>query len=68
MEKIVSAELYDPEDGTRGFVSVKDKNDGKEIRLQIQPGKSLFLFTYQTRIQGNHWKYSHPADKDLILD
>ncbi len=67
-EKIESAEYYDPENGIRGFVPVTSKNKTKKIRLQLPPGKSLFLFTYQTRTRGDAWDYVKPAEEGLILD
>lgn len=67
-EKFETAEFYDPINGARGFVPVINKNGGKEIRLQLPSGKSLFIITYESGVMGNSWAYNDPAGGEQVLD
>jgi hypothetical protein len=63
-----SAEFYDPVTGKRGFITINKKANTKEVRLQLPPGKSLFLITYHGRSNGFRWEYSNPSGEKLILN
>jgi len=63
-----AVELYDPLNETRGKAQVNTSGKYKKVKLQIMAGQSLFLITYDHRIDQKAWKYFGKTKPALVLD
>jgi len=50
-------EIYDPLTGKRGKAQIEGGPSNAMVRLQLRPGQSLFLITYNKDIKQTAWKY-----------
>ncbi|WP_085536283.1 alpha-L-rhamnosidase [Massilibacteroides vaginae] len=64
-----SALFFDPMTGNKGEAAVRNKNGVTEIYLQLKPGQSIILKTFDTK-QANipQWTYLQSAEKEINLD
>lgn len=70
-----SAALYNPITGVAGYARTRETNDTTEIYLQIKPGGSLIVETFQDHVPGDGYPYyryadavaSVPLDSDWML-
>jgi hypothetical protein len=65
-----TAVIMDPRaDNRTGKARVKQSNENSEVYLQLQPGESCILKTYDNRkIDGPGWVYTEPTMKSIELD
>ena len=67
-KKFSSVEIFDPLTGKRGLAQTIDKEGGEQIRLQISPGQSIFLITYNSNVNQKSWEYIADYQNQLILN
>jgi hypothetical protein len=53
----ITAELYDPMTGQRGQAQIQNETVNKQIRLNLNPGASIFLITYNSEVKQSPWQY-----------
>ena len=65
-----SGAILDPRSGTRGgFGAVRrDHDDRTEVYLQLQPGESRILRTFDTTPTGDAWTYIRPSGPARPID
>ena len=65
-----SAIILDPRYENRiGIAKVRRQNDNSEIYLQLQPGESCIVKTFDhEKIDGREWVYSEPTGKPVELN
>jgi hypothetical protein len=59
-----SAAVLDPLDGRLGVAEVKD---GRQVRLQLEPGQTKFVCAFDTETTGNTWQYISPAGDPITV-
>ncbi len=64
----VSVELYAPLTGRRGLAETTSEEDKPGVRLQLDPGQSLFLITYHYRASGKEWIYFEQTGDPVTID
>ena len=67
-ENIKSAEIFNPTQKKRGIAEITRKDNSTHVKLQLQPGESVFLITYQHPIKGKNWDYFVSSDKIINLN
>lgn len=63
-----SAVLFNPANGGFGVARSRDTEEGKEIYLQLVPGESCILQTYDRQVNGKSYPYYRAANAGLSLD
>jgi hypothetical protein len=63
-----SAMLFDPMSGRKGVAALRNNNGRTEIYLQLKPGESMIIKTFNHPVQAEKWKYDQPADRALQLE
>jgi hypothetical protein len=56
-----SAALMNPLDGQVGLADVRTTRHGRQLRLQLQPGQTMFIKTFRDKVDGPPWAYREPA-------
>lgn len=65
----VSAMFFDPMTGNKGEAAIRNRNGIAEIYLQLKPGQSIILKTFDTRqVDLPEWTYLQTTGKELCLD
>ena len=63
-----SAIIMDPLSGVTGLASLRECDGATQLRLQLKPGQSLILRTFETkRIAGNAYPVLQPDGKGQVL-
>ena len=62
-----SVMIMDPRSGNSGFAKSKSKKEKSEVYLQLKPGESIILRTFETAIQANEWLYYQEAGDPVEL-
>jgi hypothetical protein len=58
---LASAVLMDARTGQAGIAATRGPADAPEVRLQLQPGESIFIRTFSgRRAEGEPWSYAEP--------
>lgn len=61
--------IFDPMTGKRGLAESRVSADGNtEVRLQLQPGESVLLKTFNTVPEVERWAYLAPAADPIEID
>jgi len=63
-----AVEIYDPISEKRGEAQIRKSEEGKQIRLQLKAGQSLFLITYHKLIDQKDWKYQGERGRAIDLN
>ena len=63
-----AVEIYDPISEKRGAAQIRKSEEGKQIRLQLKAGQSLFLLTYDKLIDQKDWKYQGERGRAIDLN
>ena len=63
----VSAAIMDPMTGRIGLARVRQRGNGREVRLELEPGSSVILRVFDTSASGSPWTYFHNAQPALAL-
>jgi len=63
-----SAMLFDPMSGRKGVAALRNHNSRTEIYLQLKPGESMIIKTFNDPVQAEKWNYYRPADQILQLE
>ncbi len=62
-----SAVLMDPMHGRTGRAATRQADDGTEVYLDVQPGESRILRTFEERqVEGDAWTHLEPATPDTL--
>jgi hypothetical protein len=57
-DEFQSAALFNPSDGSNGLAAIREGLEGlNEVYLQLMPGESVILKTFQKEIEGPQYKY-----------
>lgn len=65
---IRSAVFFDPMTGEKGKAAVRHRNGAAEVYLQLKPGQSLILKTFNTREADlPQWSYLRPTSHEVAL-
>jgi len=56
-----SVMVMDPRTGRTGLGKMRSRRNGCEVYLQLKPGASLILRTFETEISANRWRYFEQA-------
>lgn len=63
-----SAVIFDPLTGKGGQANVRKYGNNTEVYLQLKPGESLILKTYDKKISSkNKWKYYASTNNEIVL-
>jgi hypothetical protein len=63
-----SAVLFDPLNGNTGIAAIRKLNGKTQVRLQLEPGESVILKTFNAQeIIGDKWKYVEDAGDVINL-
>ncbi len=66
--KASSVEIFDPMTGERGAAQVRNNNGTTEVYLQLKPGESLILKTFEKgKVPVADWNYYNTADEAVVL-
>lgn len=66
---VQTAMLFDPLTGEKGEAAVRDRNGMPEVYLQLKPGQSVILKTFDKKLNGLlPWNYRRETGKERILD
>jgi hypothetical protein len=63
----MSALMMDPMSGLRGLAERRSARAGTEIRLQLAPGESRIVRTFDTPLAAPRWRYEAPAGAAIPL-
>jgi hypothetical protein len=64
---LVSAVLMDARTGQSGIAATRG-TDQPEVRLQLEPGESIFILTFSSRrADGEPWRYAEPCGEAIPL-
>jgi hypothetical protein len=63
-----SAMLFDPMSGRKGVAAIRKNNGRTEIYLQLKPGESMIIKTFNDPVQAEKWNYDQPTDQILQLE
>ncbi|MFV0522574.1 MAG: glycosyl hydrolase [Mangrovibacterium sp.] len=63
-----SAMFFDPMTGKSGKASIRKHNGRTEVYMQLNPGESIILKTFNTDIKANDWLYLGKVSKTIVLD
>lgn len=63
-----SAMLFDPMSGRKGVAALRKNNGRTEIYLQLKPGESMIVKTFNSAVVAEKWRYEEPSDHTIILD
>jgi hypothetical protein len=63
----VSAMIMDPMSGRRGLADQREARAVTEIRLQLAPGESRLVRTFDTRVSAPRWRYETPSGAPTLL-
>lgn len=65
---IRSAVFFDPMTGEKGKAAVRHRNGTAEVYLQLKPGQSIILKTFDTQeVDLPHWNYFRPTSREIAL-
>jgi hypothetical protein len=59
--------LLDPISGRTGFAETRTADGGAEVRLQLRPGESLVLQSWDAPTSGAAWTYRQPAGAPVAI-
>jgi hypothetical protein len=62
-----SVMIMDPRSGNSGLAKSKSKKEKSEVYLQLKPGESMILRTFETAILANEWLYYKEAGDPVEL-
>ncbi len=63
-----SASIFDPLHETAGDAKVRSKSDGTQVHLQLAPGESVILRTFDKSVaSGSEWKYFEIENKPVEI-
>ena len=65
--KAKSVLMMDPMTGTTGLATIKPTESGTEIKLDLQPGQTVFLKTSSSEINTSPWEYISKTGKPIVL-
>lgn len=63
-----SAMLFDPMSGRKGVAALRKNNGRTEIYLQLKPGESMIVKSFNHPIEAEKWSYYEPSDQIIKLD
>lgn len=63
-----SAMLFDPISGRKGVAALRKNNGRTEIYLQLKPGESMIVKTFNHPVEAEKWSYYKLADQTIQLD
>ena len=63
-----SAMLFDPMSGRKGVAALRKNNGRTEIYLQLKPGESMIVKTFNHPVEAEKWSYYKLADQTIQLD
>lgn len=63
-----SAMLFDPMTGRKGAAALRKNNGRTEVYLQLKPGESMIVKTFNQPIEAEKWIYYEPSDQIIKLD
>lgn len=63
-----SAMLFDPMSGEKGVAALRNNNGRTEIYLQLKPGESMIVKTFNYPVETEKWTYYQPAEQTIRLD
>jgi hypothetical protein len=66
--KFRAAEILNPLTGMRGKAGTREDHAGTVVRLQLEPGQSVFLITYDHNIKQADWHYIGKQYKPVDLN
>ena len=65
---LASAVLMDARTGQTGIAATRGPADAPEVRLQLEPGESIFIRTFSgRRAEGEPWTYAEPRGEAVPL-
>ena len=64
-----SAMIFDPMTGNKGLAEVRENNGQTEVYLQLNPGESLILKTFDNEnVKSEDWHYRGKADNEMVIN
>jgi len=63
-----SASLHDPMTGESGLLDIAEIDGFRRVYLQLEPGASIIVRTYNRIVDGDRWTYLAPAGSVIPLD
>lgn len=66
--KAESAMIFDPMTGKKGQAAIRKQNGKTQIYLQLKPGESILLKTFNTKIDTDKWSYYQPKLNRVMLN
>lgn len=67
--KAESALFFNPMNGEKGLAKLRRNNDRTEIYMQLKPGESIILKTFNKKtVQADEWAYYQPTGDDVTLN
>jgi hypothetical protein len=63
-----SVAIFDPLTDEVGIASIRENNQNKtEVFLQMEPGETCILRTFDKKVEGKKWKYLKELDKSQVI-
>ena len=63
-----SGMLFDPMSGRKGVAALRNNNGRTEVYLQLKPGESMIVKTFNYLVKAEKWSYYEPADQAIPLN
>ncbi len=65
--KAESAMFFDPMTGNKGLAKIRNNNGNTEVYMQLEPGQSIILKTFDKKISEEEWAYYEYTGKNIEL-